>query len=159
MSLEDNCSIHLKTHMAFPVLVLFLPGNHQRIDSFRYLWKWMTSHTLTSIKMFSGNLLIVFLKVILFSYRAISLDKKRIRKKTRYMCWKGQIKVLLVILLNSDLLKLLVVTSRLCDYVTAGNIKSLRLKVSYHQILEDSIFYIFCFLCCSFYHNDHLHPT
>ena len=43
----------------------------------------MTSHTLTSIKMFSGNLLIVFLRVILFSYRAISLDKKRIRKKTQ----------------------------------------------------------------------------
>ena len=41
-------------------------------------------------KIFSGNLLIVFLKVILFSYREISLDKKRIRKKTDIYVEKGR---------------------------------------------------------------------
>lgn len=77
-------------------------------------------HTLNWMKIFSDDLLIVFPRVILFRYQIISLDKKMIMKN-RYMCRKMQVKVLLMLLLNSVLLKVWFVTTRLCDYVTVGN--------------------------------------
>ena len=77
-------------------------------------------HTLDWMKIFSDDLLIVFPRVILFRYQIISLDKKMIMKN-RYMCRKRKVKVLLMLLLNSVLLKVWFVTTRLCDYVTVGN--------------------------------------
>lgn len=77
-------------------------------------------HTLNWMKIFSDDLLIVFPRVILFRYQIISLDKKMIMKN-RYMCRKRKVKVLLMLLLNSVLLKVWFVTTRLCDYVTVGN--------------------------------------
>lgn len=75
-------------------------------------------HTLNWMKIFSDDLLIVFPRVILFRYQIISLDKKMIMKN---MCRKRKVKVLLMLLLNSVLLKVWFVTTRLCDYVTVGN--------------------------------------
>ena len=77
-------------------------------------------HTLDWMKIFSDDLLIVFPRVILFRYQIISLDKKMIMKN-RYMCRKMKVKVLLMLLLNSVLLKVWFVTTRLCDYVIVGN--------------------------------------
>lgn len=77
-------------------------------------------HTLDWMKIFSDDLLIVFPRVILFRYQIISLDKKMIMKN-RYMCRKMQVKVLLMLLLNSVLLKVWFVTTRLCDYLIVGN--------------------------------------
>lgn len=77
-------------------------------------------HTLDWMKIFSDDLLIVFPRVILFRYQIISLDKKMIMKN-RYMCRKRKVKVLLMLLLNSVLLKVWFVTTRLCDYVIVGN--------------------------------------
>ena len=77
-------------------------------------------HTLNWMKIFSDDLLIVFPRVMLFRYQIISLDKKMIMKN-RYMCRKRKVKVLFMLLLNSVLLKVWFVTTRLCDYVTVGN--------------------------------------
>lgn len=77
-------------------------------------------HTLDWMKIFSDDLLIVFPRVILFRYQIISLDKKMIMKN-RYMCRKMKVKVLLMLLLNSVLLKVWFVTTRLCDYLIVGN--------------------------------------
>lgn len=77
-------------------------------------------HTLDWMKIFSDDLLIVFPRVILFRYQIISLDKKMIMKN-RYMCRKRKVKVLLMLLLNSVLLKVWFVTTRLCDYLIVGN--------------------------------------
>lgn len=77
-------------------------------------------HTLDWMKIFSDDLLIVFPRVILFRYQIISLDKKMIMKN-RYVCRKRKVKVLLMLLLNSVLLKVWFVTTRLCDYLIVGN--------------------------------------
>ena len=129
--------------------------NHQRIESFWNCRKWITLHILTLIEMFSGNLLI-FLQELYFSVIEQLHETQKGSERSRYMCWNEKVKVLLVIPLNSVLLRVLVITPKLCDYVTTEIIKSLRPKASYHQILKDTIFYCFCLKCGSSYYNNHL---